>query len=155
MKHTIWFFCEKHNFDDFWKTHYGYFFKYHNIFMIWFCIFFSSEKSFPNSFSSARIQIVLFQIYNHIIKRLYRKQPVDFIIWEMLKHNGKLPWQCSFRPSILLQLKVENVIFIWQEGTIRRAFQTVLAVQEFRFFFFRFIIISLRNFTENSLSSFY
>ena len=32
------------------------------------------------------------------------------------------------RPSALQQLKVENVIFIWQAGTISRAFQTALAV---------------------------
>ena len=46
----------------------------------------------------------------------------------------------------LCQLKVEKPIFIWgwQAGTISRAFQTVLAVQEVRFFFFRFLIISYK-----------
>ena len=45
----------------------------------------------------------------------------------------------QFWRSVLQQLKVENailiifIIFIWQEGTIRRAFQTVLAAQEVRF----------------------
>ena len=37
--------------------------------------------------------------------------------------------------------KVENVIFIWQAGTISRVFHTVLAVQEVRFSSFRFIIL--------------
>ena len=39
----------------------------------------------------------------------------------------------------------ENAVFkahiSWQAGTISRVFQTVLAVQEIRFFFFRFLII--------------
>ena len=42
----------------------------------------------------------------------------------------------SFGPSTLQQLKVENVIFIWQAGITSRVFQTVLAVQEVRFFIF-------------------
>ena len=50
----------------------------------------------------------------------------------------------QFRPSTLQQLKVENVIFIWQEETTNRAFQTVLAVQHVRFFFFRFLITSYK-----------
>ena len=50
----------------------------------------------------------------------------------------------QFRPSTLQQLKVENVIFIWQEETTSRAFQTVLAVQHVRFFFFRFLITSYK-----------
>ena len=50
----------------------------------------------------------------------------------------------QFWSSTLQQLKVENVIFIWQEGTISRAVQTVLVLQEVRFFFFRFLIMSCK-----------
>ena len=50
--------------------------------------------------------------------------------------------------------KVENFTFIWQAGTISRAFQTVLTVQEVRCFFFRFLINYIRNVTENSPLSF-
>ena len=48
----------------------------------------------------------------------------------------------QFKPFDTATAKVENVIFIWQAGTISRAFQTVLTEQEVRFFFFRFLIVS-------------
>ena len=41
-------------------------------------------------------------------------------------------------------LKVEKVIFIWQVKTISIAFQTVLAVQEVKFFLFKILIISYK-----------
>ena len=50
----------------------------------------------------------------------------------------------GFRTSALQQLKVENVIFIWQAGTISGLFSTVLALQEVRLFFFKFLIISYK-----------
>ena len=51
------------------------------------------------------------------------------------EYNGKLPSKYSFRHLTMQQLKVENVILIWEAGTNNRAFQTGLAVQEARFFF--------------------
>ena len=53
----------------------------------------------------------------------------------------KTAMKCSFGPSTLQQL---NVIFIWQAGTISTVFQTVLAVQEVRFFSSRFLIVTYK-----------
>ena len=60
---------------------------------------------FFNSFSSARSRIFLFQIFNYIIscKKLYGKQPIEFIIAEHIFLEKSDP---SFLKSSFLKARL-------------------------------------------------
>ena len=65
-------------------------------------------------------------------------------IWEMLKYNGKNWYENAVLGFEHCNSWKPKMSFTSQTGTISRAFQTVLAVQKVRFFFFSCLIMSYR-----------